>query len=71
VIEVFKHLIVMDCPRYLEDRDAHHRLQLSAEVTVSIRTKDGYGNDKIGKGRADWAAQGVLAKQLNAEKTTQ
>lgn len=48
-------LIIMDRLRHLEDRDAHHRLQVSAEVPVSIRIKDVYGNNEIVKGRADWA----------------
>ena len=48
-------LIIIDRLRYLEDRDAHHRLQVSAEVPVSIRIKDVYGNNEIIKGRADWA----------------
>jgi len=48
-------LIIMDRLRHLEDRDAHHRLQVSAEVPVSIRIKDIYGNNEILKGRADWA----------------
>ena len=48
-------LIIIDRLRQLEDRDAHHRLQVSAEVPVAIRVKDIYGNDEIVKGRADWA----------------
>ena len=48
-------LIIMDRLRQLEDRDAHHRLQVSAEVPVAIRVKDIYGNDEMIKGRADWA----------------
>ena len=48
-------LIIMDRLRHLEDRDAHHRLQVSAEVPVSIRIRDVYGNSEIVKGRADWA----------------
>jgi hypothetical protein len=45
----------MDRLRHLEDKDAHHRLQVSAEVPVSIRIKDIYGNNEMVKGRADWA----------------
>ncbi|KAL2058435.1 hypothetical protein ABVK25_001163 [Lepraria finkii] len=48
-------LIIMDRLRQLEDRDTHHRLQVSAEVPVAIRVKDIYGNDQMVKGRADWA----------------
>lgn len=48
-------LIIMDRLRYLEDHDSHHRLQVSAEVPVSIRIQDIYGNSEIVKGRADWA----------------
>ena len=48
-------LIIMDRLRHLEDRDTHHRLQVSAEVPVSIRIKDIYGNNEIVKGKADWA----------------
>ncbi|MCJ1396251.1 Molybdopterin synthase catalytic subunit [Xylographa bjoerkii] len=48
-------LIIIDRLSHLEDRDAYHRLQVSAEVPVSIRVKDTYGNDEIIKGRADWA----------------
>ncbi len=47
-------LIIMDRLRHLEDRDTYHRLQVSAEVPVSIRIKDIYGNNEIVKGRADW-----------------
>lgn len=45
----------MDRLRHLEDKDVHRRLQVSAEVPVSIRAKDIYGNDEIIRGRADWA----------------
>jgi hypothetical protein len=45
----------MDRLRHLEDKDAYHRLQVSAEVPVSIRIKDIYGNSEMVKGRADWA----------------
>ena len=48
-------LIIMDRLRQLEDRDTHHRLQVSAEVPVAIRVKDIYGNNEMVKGRADWA----------------
>ena len=48
-------LIIMDRLRHLEDRDVHHRLQVSAEVPVSIRITDVYGNNELVKGRADWA----------------
>ena len=48
-------LLIVDRLRHLEDRDAHHRLQVSAEVPISIRVKDVYGNDEIVKGRTDWA----------------
>ena len=48
-------LIIVDRLRHLEDRDAHHHLKVSAEVPVSIRIKDIYGNNEIVKGRADWA----------------
>ncbi len=48
-------LIIVDRLRHLEDRDTHHRLKVSAEVPVSIRIKDIYGNNEIIKGRADWA----------------
>ena len=46
---------MIDRLRHLEDRDAYHRLQVSAGVPVSIRIKDVYGNNEIVKGRADWA----------------
>ena len=45
----------MDRLRYLEDHDSHHRLQVSAEVPVSIRIQNIYGNTEIVKSRADWA----------------
>ena len=45
----------MDRLRHLEDKDAHKRLQVSAEVPMSIRIKDTYGNNEMVKGRADWA----------------
>ena len=48
-------LLIVDRLRCLRDRDAYHRLQVSAEVPVSIRIKDIYGNDEIVKGRTDWA----------------
>ena len=48
-------LIIIDRLRHLEDKDAHHRLQVSAEVPMSIQIKDLYGNKEIIKGRADWA----------------
>jgi len=48
-------LILIDRLRDLEDKDTFHRLQISAEVPVSIRMKDTDGNDEIIKGRADWA----------------
>lgn len=48
-------LIIIDRLRHLKDRHAHDRLQISAEVPVSIRIKDTYGNNEIVKGRADWA----------------
>lgn len=48
-------LIIMDRLRNLEDKDSHHRLQVSAEVTLSIRIQDVYGNHVMVKGRADWA----------------
>ena len=48
-------LIIMDRLRQLEDRDAYHRLQVSAKVPVSIRVKNIYGVDELIKGRADWA----------------
>lgn len=48
-------LIIMDRLRHCEDTDSHHRLQISAEVPVSIRIQDLYGNHEMVKGRADWA----------------
>ena len=45
----------MDRLHHLQDNDATHRLQVSAEVPVSVRVKDVYGNDELVKGRADWA----------------
>ena len=48
-------IIIMDRLRHLEDRDTHHRLQVSAEVPVSAHIKNVYGNNEIVKGRADWA----------------
>ena len=57
-------LIIHDRLRHLEDRDAHHHLQISAEVPVSIHTKDFYGNNEIVKGRVDWAL-GYGAKKSN------
>lgn len=48
-------LIIMDLLRHLEDKDAHHRLQVSTEVPVSIRIQDVYGIHEIVKARADWA----------------
>lgn len=47
-------LIIVDRLRQLEDKDAHHRLQISTEVPVSIRTQNIYGDEEIVKGRADW-----------------
>ena len=48
-------LLMVDRLRHLEDKDAFNRLQVSAEVPVSIRVKDVYGNEEVVKGRADWA----------------
>ena len=48
-------LIIMDRLRHLKDRDTHHRLQVSAEVPVSVHMKNVYGKNEIIKGRADWA----------------
>ena len=57
-------LIIIDRLRHLEDKDAHHRLQVSAEVPMSIQVKDIYGNEEIIKGRADWAL-GYGTNKLN------
>ena len=48
-------LLILDRLRHLKDKDTFHRLQVSAEVPVSIRMTDIYGNQEIVKGRADWA----------------
>lgn len=48
-------LVIIDRLRHLEDKDSHRRLQVSAEVPVSIRVKDIYGDTELVKGRADWA----------------
>lgn len=45
----------MDRLRHLEGEDSRHWLQVSAEVPVSIRIRDVYGNHEMVKGRADWA----------------
>ena len=45
----------MDRLRHLKYKDTHRRLQVAAEVSMSIRMTDTYGNDEIIKGRADWA----------------
>lgn len=45
----------MDRLNNLKDDSAAHRLQVSANVSVSIRVQDVYGNEEIVKGRADWA----------------
>jgi hypothetical protein len=47
-------LILVDRLRHLEDKDAFHRLILSAEVPVSVKIKI---DDKpeLANGRADWA----------------
>lgn len=47
-------LIVVDRLRQLEDKDTFHRLQVSAEVPISIRAQNIYGDNEIIKGRADW-----------------
>ena len=46
---------MIDRLRHLEDKDAMHKLQISAEVPVSISIKDVYGNEELVKGKADWA----------------
>lgn len=48
-------LILIDRLRNLEDQDAYHHLRLSAEVPVTVKVKDLYGNDEVIRGRADWA----------------
>lgn len=48
-------LTIMDRLRHLEDKDPHRRLRASAEVPVSIRIQDIYGNSKMVKDRADQA----------------
>lgn len=48
-------LIILDRLKNLKDHSAAHRLQVSAEVPISIRTKDVYGDDELIRGRADWA----------------
>lgn len=48
-------LIILDRLKHLEDHSAAHRLQVSAEVPVSVRIRDVYGNDQLVRGRADWA----------------
>lgn len=47
-------LIIMDRLRHSEGKDSRHWLQISAEVPVSIRIKDVYGNHEMVKGRAEW-----------------
>lgn len=49
------NLIVIDRLRHLEDRGAHHRPLISADVPVTHLIKDDSGHDKIVKGRADLA----------------
>ena len=48
-------LILLDRLEHLEDEGAHRLLHLSAEIPVSIKAKDTYGQDTMLKGRADWA----------------
>lgn len=55
-------LIIMDRLRHLEDKDSHRCLQVSAEVPVSIRVKDIYGDTELVRGRADWALGYVTEK---------
>lgn len=45
----------MERLKRLKDQDAGCHLQVSAEVPVSIRIKDIYGNTESIKARADWA----------------
>lgn len=48
-------LILIDRLRSLQDKDAYHQLCLSAEVPVSIKTRDINDNYELVWGRADWA----------------
>ena len=48
-------LILVDRLYHLEDKDSSRRLQLSAEVTMSVKASDTYGNPELLRGRADWA----------------
>lgn len=48
-------LIIIDRLLHLEDTESYRRLQLSAEVPVSIRVTDMNGDTALIKGRADWA----------------
>lgn len=53
-------VIIMNRPSHLEDKDSHHRLQVSGEVPVSIRIQDVYGNNEIVKGRAEYWAMALI-----------
>ncbi|MCJ1377783.1 hypothetical protein MMC17_000879 [Xylographa soralifera] len=55
-------LIIIDRLNHLADRDAYNRLRVSAEVPVSIRIQNIYGNDEVMKGRADWALSYGVSK---------
>lgn len=48
-------LVIADRLQHLEGKDSYRRLQVSAEIPVSIRIKDIYGDTELVKGRADWA----------------
>ena len=48
-------LIMIDRLRELKDKDAFFRLQISAEVAISVQATDTYGNPERVKGRAHWA----------------
>ena len=48
-------LILVDRLNNLQDKDAYHKLLLSAEVSVSVKVDDEFGERTIVKGRADWA----------------
>jgi hypothetical protein len=47
-------LILVDRLRHLEDKDAFHKLLLSAEVPLSVNGQDEFGGPELIKGRADW-----------------
>ena len=48
-------LIILGRLNNLKDNDAISRFQVSAEVPISVLTRDNFGQEELARGRADWA----------------